>query len=176
MDLKKQIKVVLSYEGSKAQWRNNHGSKEWRSANKVASVVMQQGLLRSKNCGCLEDLFIMLKSLNNNKINQKQQQMENQFKLAEGKMIHLDGTFYTNSNLTDEKAIEIIKRFPSHSKTFSEKPSDWEDVVAGKKAEKKTKTTVVKDAVIKKDAPTREEELLSKEVEERQKRLRSLLT
>ncbi len=128
MDLNKEIKVVLSYEASKSKWKNNPASKEWKRANKVAIVVMGQGLQRKRNCGCIDELFIMLKTLSQKRINQKQTQMSNKFRLVDGKMISLNGTHYTNDNITDEKAIEILTKFPSHIVTFVNAPDNWKEL------------------------------------------------
>jgi len=126
--LDKEIKVVLSYEASRSKWRNNQASKEWKQANKVSIAVMGEGLQRKTNCGCIDDLFYMLKTLSKERINQKQTQMSNKFKLIDGKMIHHAGTHYTNANLTDEKAVEILTKFPSHIRTFATYPENWKEL------------------------------------------------
>jgi len=126
MNLEQKIKLLLSFEGNKKTWRNIHNSNEWILANEIASIVMMQGLNKSKNCGCLEDLFIMLKTISKSKIELKEKQMENTFKLKENILIFLDGTHYSNANITDKKSIEILKRFPSKINDFENYPSDWE--------------------------------------------------
>lgn len=133
MDLKEEIKVVLSYENEKKNWRNNHNSKEWRLANKVSSRIMKEPLNRKPNCGCLEDLFIMLKSLTNDRINQKQIVMDSKFKLPKGKMVMVHGfPILTSDNLTDENAIELLKHNSKCISMFSSYPDNWKEMVSGK--------------------------------------------
>jgi len=130
MNLKENIKIVLLNEKTKNDWKNNHSSKEWKLANQVAIVVMGEGLQRKRNCGCVDDLLIMLKSLNEPKIKLKQTQIMNKFEIKEGKMIQLHGLndAYTNANLTDEKAIEILKKFPKAIAFFSKHPDNWQEL------------------------------------------------
>jgi hypothetical protein len=134
MDLKEQIILLQSYESSKKVWRNIHTSSEWILADKVASLVMSQGLNKSKNCGCLDDLFYMLKTISKSKIELKQLQMENKFKLKPGILLFLDGTHYSNANITDKKSIEILKRFPVKIKDFETYPEDWEKLAVSEAA------------------------------------------
>lgn len=51
-----------------------------------------------------------------------------QFKLAPGKVISLHGLahVYTNANLTDDAALDILKRAPRVIGWFTEYPPDWE--------------------------------------------------
>jgi hypothetical protein len=126
MNLKDQIKLLQSYESSKKNWRNVHTSNEWILADKVASIIMSQGLNKSKNCGCLDDLFIMLKTISQTKIELKMKQENNKFKLKPGILLFLGGTHYSNANITDEKSIEILTKFPTKIKDFETYPEDWE--------------------------------------------------
>ena len=137
MELKDKIKLLLSFEGSKNNWKNVHDSKEWILANEVASVVMKQGLNKTKNCGCLTDLFIMLKSLTEEKIKLKQLQMENEFELKPGILLFVAGTHYSNANITDEKSIEILTKFPKKIDAFIRYPKNWKDLCKSEAPKKK---------------------------------------
>jgi len=135
MDLKSKIELLLSFEVNKKTWRNVHDSEEWILANEVAFVVMSQELNRSKNCGCLEDLFIMLKNISKSKIELKEKQMENKFKLKGNVLLFVNGTHYSNANITDEKSIEILKKFPTKIKDFETYPSDWKELTESEEGE-----------------------------------------
>lgn len=128
MNLEAEIKLLLSYEGSKQKWRNVHDSKEWILANKISAIIMGEELNRKPNCGCLNDLFYMLKNTSKEKINLKTIQMENEFELKPGILLFLDGTHYSNANITDEKSIEILKRFPVKINAFVRYPKNWKDL------------------------------------------------
>jgi len=153
MDLNKQIKIVLSYKSTKNKWKNNHNSIEWKAADKLAKVVMRQGLNKSKNCGCIDDLFYMLTTLSQDSINQKQKRMSSRFTLKGMLQSHKFGIF-TNDNITDEKAIEILKDNSKNISHFSAYPSDWEKLIGKKEAKKEVTLS------------PREEELLSLGVDE----------
>ena len=142
MELKEKINLLLSYEGNKKQWKNQHNSKEWILANEVASIVMREPLNKVPNCGCLNDLFYMLKTISQQKIELKSKQMENEFELKPGILLFLEGTHYSNANITDEKSIEILKRFPVKINAFVRYPKNWKDLT---KTEKTSTQKVVKN-------------------------------
>jgi len=147
MLLTEEIKEVLSLESTKMKWRNNHSSVEFKKASSLSFAIMGQHLNKMKNCGCLEDLFIMLKSLSKDKINLKQEQMESKFKFKEGTLITVGGTHYANANLTDEKAIHILKQFPSHIASFTTHPDNWKELCAVEVKTKKVVKEVIEEAV-----------------------------
>ena len=64
-----------------------------------------------------------------NSINFKQM-TEMRFRLKEGKkiMLHGMGDVLTNANLTNEKAIRILKRTPAAIKFFDFYPNDWRQI------------------------------------------------
>jgi hypothetical protein len=166
MELKDQIKKVLSFEETKNNWKNDHNSQEWNLANDVAAVIMGQGLNRRKNCGCLTDLFIMLKSISESKIKLKQLQMENEFELKPGILLFVAGTHYSNANLTDEKSIEILTKFPVKIKDFIRYPKNWKDLCVADEPKKKApakkapaKTEAPKDEATKNEGKDYETEL-----------------
>lgn len=138
MVLSLAIKQVLSYESTKAKWRNDHGSVEFKEASKLASVIMGEPLQRKKNCGCVEDLFYMLKNMTDNNIKLKEKNMESQFKIKKGVMImnHKLSDPITFDNLTDERALELLKINPKSISLFSEFPENWEELLHGKKPKK----------------------------------------
>lgn len=128
MNLEKEINVVLSYEGTKSKWRNNHSSDEWKMANRVGKVVGSP-LNRSRNCQCVEDLYIVLKLLTRDKtkVKLKQQQIMSKFKLKPGKVLMLHGftDVITTESLTDEVAIELLTKYPAMRGEFEECPDNW---------------------------------------------------
>ncbi len=126
MTLKDEIKLVLSYEYSKSKWRNKHSSEEFILACKVGSAVGSP-INRSRNCGCIEDLFMVLKIMSKEKVKLKQTQMGSKFKLKEGvcpfwgkRHMHL-----TNANLTDKLAKEFLKDYPTLISIFETVPKDF---------------------------------------------------
>jgi len=131
MDLNQEIKEVLLLEPTKSIWRNNHGSKEFKRAVKIGSLVGNP-INKSKNCGCIEDLFIVLRLMSRDKIKFKQIQMENKFKLKEGQLVTFAGSHITNANLTDERAISLLKDRPIRISMFSEYPKDWKELTGSK--------------------------------------------
>jgi hypothetical protein len=133
MNLKNQIKIVLSYEKTKSDWRHKHLSDEFIAASNLAKIVLGMPLNKSRNCECIEDLFFYLKRLTDIKINQIQTRMENQenaqFTLIKGKvLVSFHGTI-SKENLTDEKAIALIKRNPKNISHFKKFPKDWENLI-----------------------------------------------
>ena len=162
MDLEQQIKLLLSYEGTKQIWKNVHDSKEWILANEIASVIMREPLNRVPNCGCLTDLFYAVKNISKSKIKLKQLQMENEFELKPGILLFLDGTHYSNANITDDKSIEILKRFPIKIKDFIRYPKNWKELTEVKTT--KAKSEAKSDS--KKEVESKDnQEFLAQELE-----------
>jgi len=162
MDLEQQIKLLLSYEGTKQIWKNVHDSKEWILANEIASVIMREPLNRVPNCGCLTDLFYTVKNISKSKIKLKQLQMENELELKPGILLFLDGTHYSNANITDDKSIEILKRFPIKIKDFIRYPKNWKELTEVKttKAKSEAKSDSKKEV-----EPKDNQEFLAQELE-----------
>ena len=149
MSLEKDIELVLSFEKTKQKWRAKFDSKEFILANEVSIVIMKDPLQRKKKCGCIEDLFIMLKSLTKNKIKLKTNQMESKFKLKAGILIQVHGVDHLSEhNVTDKSAKALLKKYPSHIVSFESYPSDWEALVFGKKKAAKIEK-VEKEVAIK---------------------------
>lgn len=130
MNLDKEIKHVLTLESTKHIWRNEHSSKEFIRASNLSLELCGAKLEKVKGCGCVEDLFIILKSLSKAKINFKQEQMENKFKL--NKLITFKSGHYSPANITDKKSIEILTKAPQMIAAFSEYPDNWKELCGGK--------------------------------------------
>lgn len=137
MELKEKIDLVLSFEKSKARWRNKFDSPERITTSALHHSLFGEHLSKSKNCGCVDDFFSYLNSLKNNteSINQKQNQMESQFLLKKGKAIVLHGMndMVTKDNLTDAKALAILKKYPAHISSFEKYPENWKELTGGDK-------------------------------------------
>ncbi len=129
MNLENEINLALTYESTKELWRNNHDSEEFKFVKQVGSTIGSP-ITNDKGCKCIERFFMLahVYSRDNKKITIKEKQMESKFKLLEGKMIGVSGTHYTNANLTDERAIEILTKYPSHIATFSTYPANWKEL------------------------------------------------
>lgn len=139
MQLKERIDLVLSFEKSKAKWRNKFDSVERIETSSLHHSLFGEHLSKSKNCGCIDDFFSYLNSLKNSEqsINIKQKQMESQFELKKGKVIMLHGfnEVVTKDNLTDAKALAILKKYPAHISSFQKFPDNWQELT-GKDAKK----------------------------------------
>ena len=146
MELKTQIEIVRGYESTKHIWRKNINSKEYKESSDLAKIIAGEGFNRSNpNCGCIDELFILLKSFNEERINFKLKQMNGKFKLIDGKVISFPkkSLHLTNANLTDELAIELLKAYPAHIVSFEVAPTNWRELVSGR--------TVVKEVVEEKE-------------------------
>lgn len=142
-----RIKYVLSLEGTKKNWRKKHSSVEFQKASQLNRELFGMPLNKVAKCKCIEDMFFMLHRLNVEKLQTINKIKMNQFKLKKGKLITLHGmaTAYTEHNMTDEKAILLLKISKGHIKSFEEYPSNWESLVFG--AVKKTEAPVLKAEV-----------------------------
>jgi len=123
---------VLSFEKSKAKWRNKFDSVERIETSSLHYSLFGEHLSKSKNCGCIDDFFYYLFSLKNNEqsINQKQNQMNTNFSLKKGKIIMLHGfnEVVTKDNLTDAKALDILRKYPAHISSFEKFPENWQEL------------------------------------------------
>ena len=152
MELKRQIEIVRGYESTKHIWRKNINSKEYKESSDLAKIIAGEGFNRSNpNCGCIDELFILLKSFNEERINFKLKQMNGKFKLFGGKVISFPkkSLHLTNANLTDELAIELLKVYPAHIVSFEVAPGNWRELVSGtvKMVIEKPKAETVKEEV-----------------------------
>ncbi len=92
------------------------------------------------NCGsCIKKAYTEIRShINNELVITKQSKQMSQFKLKTGasglsKQIHINHDVITNDNLTDEKAIEILRKHPAHIATFGTFPANWQELLSAKK-------------------------------------------
>jgi hypothetical protein len=129
MNLEDEIIIALSYESTKDVWRNNHNSEEFRFIKQLGFTIGSP-ITNEKGCRCIERFFLLAKaySRDNEKINLKQKQMNNEFKIKENKIINVAGTHYSNANITDERAIEILTKYPTQIGSFVSYPSNWEEL------------------------------------------------
>jgi hypothetical protein len=130
MELQDEIKAVLKTEATKKQWRDNHASPEFKAAEALGKKV-NSPLNRSRNCSCIEDLFIVLKILtrNNNKLKSLEMNKTHKFRLKENQVLQLFGRDpLTNDNLTDEIAIALIQENSKNIANFEHYPENWESL------------------------------------------------
>ena len=149
MELQERIQKVLSYEKTKSKWRGNHNSIEFVEASKLNNDLFGMPLNRTKKCKCIEDLFYMIARMSTEKLNQIKSKTMAQFELKKDKLIMLHGMSQqiSNKNLTDDIAISILTKYPSHIKTFDKFPANWEELCGRKPIEvskpKKAETPIV---------------------------------
>jgi len=131
MDLDFLIKQVLEFKPTIKSWKNKFETNEYRLTSKLHELFFGTPLNRVKNCGCVDDFFTYIASLSQEKINLKKIQMENKFKLKSGIVLVLHGLNMelTSANITDEKAITLLKKYPVHIKSFESYPANWEELV-----------------------------------------------
>ena len=125
---------------------------------------MGEQLSRKTNCGCLNDLFYMLKTISKSKIELKSKQMENEFELKEGILIFFKGSHYSNANITDKKTLEILKEFPIKINAFVRYPKNWKELIKDKEVKapkKEAKELATEETKEVKTEENKELELLS---------------
>ena len=147
--MEKLIDEVLSYEKTKAKWRNNYTSHEWQQANKLNKMQFKIGLNQSSGCQCLEDLFFYIKRVN---FKENLKIMSNkQFKIKDGKLLMVHGFPPMSNNTPDEDFIKMLKMNPALITSLASYPSNWKDIVNGKKVKvevKEVEETEVKEEVV----------------------------
>ena len=154
-ELLDKIKTVLSFENSRSNWKNKFESKEFKAASALGEIVGSP-LNRSLNCGCIDDLFIVLKLIiKQHKLKPTEMNKEqSKFRIKNDGMIMVHGIApITNANLTDEKAIELLKVNIKHISNFDIFPENWNDLIEDKVATK-SKKVKTKEVVVE---PTKEE-------------------
>lgn len=127
-----EIHTVLSYESSRSSWKNKFESKEFKAAAAIGEKVGSP-LNRSLNCGCIDDLFIVLKLIikQNKKPLENMNKEQSKFRIKNDGMIQCHGIEpITNDNLTDEKAVELLKKNKKHISNFDVYPKDWESMIS----------------------------------------------
>lgn len=149
MKLKQQIKLVRSFKPSLQEWKNKFDSTEYKEASKLNFALFGIHLNKRKNCDCVNDLMNYISRLDNEKINLKQTIMESQFRLKKGTLIQLHrlDIMISEANLTDAKAISLLKKYPAHISSFEVYPENWKELledkpkkVFNKKVNKKAKS------------------------------------
>ena len=108
-------------------WKDDFNSQDRKNADRLSKFLFETELEQIKNCGCVDDFLYTLKNITFDKVTKKLEKMDKLFKIKEGIVITLhtftDG--YTNDNITDEKAIEILTKYPAMIVHFEQFPSDW---------------------------------------------------
>lgn len=116
-------------------------SKEYRSVDefiqdnekeieKIYVLAFGKTIRKGGKCNsCIIEMYFQLKSLTKTKI---QTMKTTIFKLAEGICISMHGMAdsYTNANLTNRAALQILKKSRGHIKHFVTLPDNWQDLVA----------------------------------------------
>jgi len=141
MNLENQIKEVLLLEATIKEWKNDFNSDAYKKASALNLLLFGKPLNKQRNCGCVQDLFDLIKHRYSKKenINQKKKQMENKFRLKGDLLVqnHALGTPVNNNNLTDEIAIKLLQINKNNINLFEKYPQDWAKLVGGKPSEKK---------------------------------------
>lgn len=161
--IEEKIKTVLKSKATISEWKNNFDSKEYKEASELNKALFGIHLNRIKNCDCVNDLMNYIFHLSDSKINQIKKSMESKFKLKKGKLIMLHGIEMqiSEANLTDEKALMLLKKFPSHINSFEVYPENWQELILDKKPKKAQ--------VIEEVAPDKDEEIATEKIIEEKK-------
>jgi hypothetical protein len=79
----------------------------------------------------------MIARMSDEKLNQIKTKTMAQFELKKDKLIMLHGMSQqvSSKNLTDEMAIALLSKYPSHIKTFEKYPANWEELCGRKPVE-----------------------------------------
>jgi hypothetical protein len=140
MNLHERISLVLATEKTKKVWRNKFESTEYKQASSLNYELFGMRLNKRIGCQCVDDLFFMLRSYTSEKITLKQKQIMSQFELKKNKMIVVHGHEpLTNANMTDEKALILLKKYPAHVSSFEKLPNNIDELL-GKPQLKAKKT------------------------------------
>lgn len=151
MNLHERISSVLATEKTKKVWRNKFDSIEYKNASSLNYELFGMHLNKRIGCQCVDDLFFMLRSYTSEVINQKQKQIMSQFQLKKNKMIVVHGHEpLTNANITDEKALNLLKKYPGHIASFEKLPDNIDELLGKetKKTEKKVDENVDEQSMI----------------------------
>jgi hypothetical protein len=126
-ELQSQIEKVKGFERTKNVWRTKYSSTEFVQASRLNQALFGIPLNHAAKCQCIEDLFYYINNSTNEKIHQIQNKMNQKFKFKKDTVIMLHGMneTLTEHNLTDEKAVELLSKYPSHIGSFEEFPKDW---------------------------------------------------
>ena len=128
MDLLTGIEKVLEIKN----WTSKKESSEVQLISDVYKQAFKKNLRIS--CGtCIIEAYFELKELYENKTMLTQKTM-GQFELKKNKMIAVHGLndVITSSNLTDEKAIKLLSKYPSHIESFEKYPDNWTELTSEK--------------------------------------------
>lgn len=132
--INEQIKQVLKTKATLTEWKNNFDSPEYKQASELNKILFGIHLNRIKNCDCVNDLMNYIFHLSDSKINQLKLSMESKFKLKKGTLIMLHGIDMqiSEANLTDEKAMMLLKKYPAHIYSFETYPENWKELISDK--------------------------------------------
>lgn len=138
MTTKERITQALEYGKTISKWAKNGDSTEFKEYNSLSILLTGERLV--PGCGnCANDFYNYLFSANSSKrLDEKLEQIQNgKFKIKPGGMIHSFDIHevITKDNLTDAKALQLLKinkRYISH---FSEFPENWQELISEKSPE-----------------------------------------
>lgn len=106
----------------------------------LAAYRRHTGKQLQENCGnCYAKIYLYFLNKSNNLNQPITMETNKKFRIKEGKRIMLHGMseVYTNANITDEAAMQILHRSPKAIQLFSDYPNDWRERAA---AHVRTKT------------------------------------
>lgn len=140
--------MVRSFRPTLNEWKNNFNSTEYKEASRLNFALFGIHLNKRKNCDCVNDLMNYISRLDDDKIKQKQIIMESKFRLKKGTLIQLHGLdiMISEANLTDAKAITLLKKYPAHISSFEVYPENWVELLEDKKAYKKKAKSKVNES------------------------------
>lgn len=122
--MQEQINAVLSISFDRV---SNKASLTGREKKLILGTYRTlTGIKKNEGCGeCFVEAYLYMKQIT---INNKET-MESKFKLHEGKrlMMHGSNDVLTNANITDDKALHILKRTPGAISLFVAYPEDWRE-------------------------------------------------
>lgn len=153
---------IKSYIPSMNNWKDKFDSIQRIEADRFSRFYFGEALEKRKGCGCVEDFINIAKFITFDHITKKLEKMQRQFEIQKGKLISLGSSDYTNDNITDEKALQILEQAPGFINYFSKYPSNWRDMIGQPNAN----LSLVSDSP---ETSEREAELLKKQKKTLQK-------
>lgn len=124
------LQEILGFELSINSWKNKFESKEYITCSRLNNQLFGMPFNNRKNCGCISDFFLLLKSRFSN-INKKTIIMSKKFVIKTGKMV--SSPFFTQSLTSassDEDCIKLLSKNPKYINSFEKVPANWEEVVS----------------------------------------------
>lgn len=146
--LKERIDTAIKLGNNVQHWGKQKDSTEFKEYNSLSVLLTGERLVAG--CGnCAAEFLNYLKHITQEKINQT---MSGQFTIGKDKngnnrQIHCidSNLILTDNNLTDELAIQLLRKNRKHISSFKTFPENWEELIGNTKETTTKETTNSKE-------------------------------